>query len=423
MDGAKLNRKYVYNRFLPFQTFRDKDDDGFASCCFSADEKYLMLGTFSGDLKMINMASGEEAGSLTCHNSPIVHLEPSRDGKLLLTSCMGVTQDSALWTIGSSLECKFTFEDHLVEFSKISQDRIVGTKEETAHIYDTVTGSLIATLFDGSKANNYRANMATFSPTDKLVLNDGVLWDLRTSKPLHKFDKFNQYISGVFHPLGQEIIINSEVWDQRTFKLLYTVPALDQCQIKFNHAGDIIFATRVDDELDSLEEMKRTQFSSTLRTFDATDYSSIGTLDLKTRSIFDLCTDKFDFCLAVVEQISQFSENGAEESICRLYEIGKIRDEEDDVQEEEEETEAVEDEEEEEDEDPSFLDLDASSQSDGNEDDDGDNNDGVGEDTDDDDEDGDDVVVEFSPGESSSDDDIDDNDNDDLDDDMLFALV
>ena len=67
------------------------------------------------------------------------------------------------------------------------------------------------TLFDDDKANNYKANMATFSPTDDLVLNDGVLWDVRSRKPLHKFDKFNQFISGVFHPQGQEIIINSEV--------------------------------------------------------------------------------------------------------------------------------------------------------------------------------------------------------------------
>ena len=78
-------------------------------------------------------------------------------------------------------------------------------------IYDVATGTKLMTLFDDDKANNYKANMATFSPTDDLVLNDGVLWDVRCCKPLHKFDKFNQFISGVFHPQGLEIIINSEV--------------------------------------------------------------------------------------------------------------------------------------------------------------------------------------------------------------------
>ena len=78
-------------------------------------------------------------------------------------------------------------------------------------IYDVFTGAKLMTLFDAERANNYKANVASFSPTDDLVLNDGVLWDVRSRQPLHKFDKFNQYISGVFHPHGLEIVINSEV--------------------------------------------------------------------------------------------------------------------------------------------------------------------------------------------------------------------
>ncbi len=67
------------------------------------------------------------------------------------------------------------------------------------------------TLFDQDLANNYSRNRATFSPFNDLVLNDGVLWDINSGKSVHKFDKFNPSISGVFHPLGLEIIINSEV--------------------------------------------------------------------------------------------------------------------------------------------------------------------------------------------------------------------
>lgn len=43
------------------------------------------------------------------------------------------------------------------------------------------------------------------------ALNDGVLWDVTSGKAIHKFDKFNPNISGVFHPAGLEVIINSEV--------------------------------------------------------------------------------------------------------------------------------------------------------------------------------------------------------------------
>ncbi|KAK7102908.1 hypothetical protein V1264_021063 [Littorina saxatilis] len=429
-DGAKLNRKLFFSRFQVCQTYRDKEEDSFASCCFTDDEYYLMLGTYSGDIKLIDIQQMEETTTLQCHNAPIIKMQPGHQGKLLLTSSWGVTQESAVWAYGDTMEVKYRFEDHLAEFSKLTQDRIIGTNNETAHIYDVGTGTKVMTLYDDDMANNYKANMATFSPTDELVLNDGVLWDVRCRKPLHKFDKFNQFISGVFHPQGLEIIINSEVWDQRTYKLLHTVPALDQCQIKFNYMGDVIYAIRVDDEIDTMEDSHKAHYSSTLRTFDATDYSSIGTLDLKTRSIFDLCTDRRDSLMAVVEQNTQFTENGAEESICRLYQTQKLRDEEDNEQEEEEEAEdAVEDDDDDDDdddEDPSLLDF-GSSLSEGNEDEDdavqnnegnGNGNDEIGDDDDDDEP----LVMEFSP--SNSDDDDENDDNNDLDDDdMLFALA
>lgn len=78
-------------------------------------------------------------------------------------------------------------------------------------IYDIQTGQKTLTLNDPGLANNYKRNCATFSPTDDLVLNDGVLWDARASRAIHKFDKFNMNISGVFHPNGLEVIINTEI--------------------------------------------------------------------------------------------------------------------------------------------------------------------------------------------------------------------
>lgn len=78
-------------------------------------------------------------------------------------------------------------------------------------IYDIQTGNKLLTLFNPDLANNYKRNCATFNPTDDLVLNDGVLWDVRSAQAIHKFDKFNMNISGVFHPNGLEVIINTEI--------------------------------------------------------------------------------------------------------------------------------------------------------------------------------------------------------------------
>lgn len=121
-----------------------------------------------------------------------------------------------------------------MEFSRHSQDRVIGTEDQVAHvgtrgapaagalvaflppclrlqIYDIQTGQKTVTLNDPALANNYKRNCATFNPTDDLVLNDGVLWDVREAGAIHKFDKFNMNISGVFHPNGLEVIVNTEV--------------------------------------------------------------------------------------------------------------------------------------------------------------------------------------------------------------------
>lgn len=87
-------------------------------------------------------------------------------------------------------------------------------------IYDTATGHKILTLHDSNNTNNYSKNLASFNPTDDLVLNDGVLWDVKGKRVIHKFDKFNNFVSGVFHPSGLEIIINSEIVSLKKYQSL-----------------------------------------------------------------------------------------------------------------------------------------------------------------------------------------------------------
>uniref|UniRef100_A0A3Q3BBL1 DDB1- and CUL4-associated factor 1 n=1 Tax=Kryptolebias marmoratus TaxID=37003 RepID=A0A3Q3BBL1_KRYMA len=323
VDRGCLDRHLIFSRFRPISVFHegDGDESGFTCCAFSARERFLMLGTVSGHLKLYNVFSGEEEANYTCHTSAITHLEPSRNGKLLLTSASWSVPLSALWSMEDVFSMKNTFvDDHYVEFSKLSQDRVIGTKDQVAHIYDIQTGQKILTLNDPALANNYKRNCATFNPTDDLVLNDGVLWDVRGSQAIHKFDKFNMNISGVFHPNGLEVIVNTEIWDLRTFHLLHTVPALDQCRVVFNSNGTIMYGAmlQADDEDDVMDQQMKSPFGSSFRTFDATDYEPIATVDVK-RNIFDLCTDTKDCYLAVIENQDSISLD----TICRLYEVGR----------------------------------------------------------------------------------------------------
>ncbi|XP_067360198.1 DDB1- and CUL4-associated factor 1-like isoform X2 [Channa argus] len=323
VDRGCLDRHLIFSRFRPVSVFHkgDGDESSFTCCAFSACERFLILGTCYGLLKFYNVFSGEEEASYTCHSSAITHLEPSRDGKLLLTSASWSVPLSALWSMDNVFSMKNSFvDDHSVEFSKLCQDRVIGTKDQIAHIYDIQTGHKIQTLNDPTLANNYKRNCATFSPTDELVLNDGVLWDVRASRAIHKFDKFNMNISGVFHPNGLEVIINTEIWDLRTFHLLHTVPALDQCRVVFNRSATIMYGAtlQADDEDDAMEQQMKSPFGSSFRTFDATNYKPIVTLDVK-RNIFDLCTDSKDYYLALIEN----QDTVGSDTVCRLYEVGR----------------------------------------------------------------------------------------------------
>uniref|UniRef100_I3KLA0 DDB1- and CUL4-associated factor 1 n=1 Tax=Oreochromis niloticus TaxID=8128 RepID=I3KLA0_ORENI len=414
VDGGCFDRHLIFSRFRPISVFREADEDesGFMCCAFSARERFLMLGTCTGQLKLYNVFTGQEEASYSCHTSAITHLEPSRDGSLLLTSASWSYPLSALWGMKSVFIMKHSFlGDHYVEFSKLSQDHVIGTKEHVARIYDIQTGQVTLTLNNPDLANNYKRNCATFNPTDDLVLNDGVLWDVRTAQAIHKFDKFNMNISGVFHPNGLEVIINTEIWDLRTFHLLHTVPALDQCRIVFNNSGTVIYGAmlQADDEDDMMEMQMKSPFGSSFRTFNATDYKPIATIDVK-RNIFDLCTDTKDCYLAVIEN----QESVNTDTVCRLYEVGRQRlaeEEEEDEEDQEEDDDDDDDSDDDVDTDPLIAELE---------------NENGGEDEDDEEEeDGND---EFSPSDEevarlleedvdAADDDDDDDDDDEDDDD------
>ncbi|MFH4974522.1 hypothetical protein AB6A40_001231 [Gnathostoma spinigerum] len=326
---------FAFSRFRPSRTFAEAGES-YTCCNFSVDDEHILLGTYAGALHWYNIHTGLEESTTECHHSALTGVQQSKDGSFLLTSSAFVKPLSSLWKIGETQQHMINFPDEcFVEFSNRTLDKIIGTEESKATVYDTETGRAVVRFYDASIANNYTKNRATFDPTDELVLNDGVLWDVRIGA-VHKFDKFNTSISGVFHPKASQIIINSEVWDVRTFKLLKSVPALDQCKIVFSADADIIYGA-VHLDRDEPDIRFRQTFGSSFRTFDSRDYSVISTIDTK-RPLFDLCADHHDQYMAVVE-----TENPADdildlqENVCRMYEVGKRRDLED--QDEQEDTE------------------------------------------------------------------------------------
>nr|XP_023011599.1 protein mahjong [Leptinotarsa decemlineata] len=360
-----MDRRFVHSRFCPIQTIRLQNDEGFFTCAkFMPGDKTLVVGDYNGEIHLFNLHKGNEINMFTAHDNYIVHVEPSRTGDFMLTSSTWGKPVSAMWDM-KTFEMKMSFDDEEhVEFAKVTQEKVIGTKGEIAVIYDVNTKQATHTLTPRI-SNQYTKNKATFSYNDELVLSDGVLFDVNSGQSIHKLDKLNQTQSGVFHPNGLEIVSNTEVWDIRTFHLLKTVPALNQCSVMFSPVNTAIYAISMEQEMDDGDST----FDSSFKTVDAIDYSSIATIDVK-KSIYDLAIDGFDTQIAIVENQGMYS--SVQESVVRVYDVGRRRDDEDEQEEEEEED-----------------DMDGSDD-DNSDNDDGDNNDNNDNNDDDNDDDGDD---------------------------------
>ncbi|XP_052754263.1 DDB1- and CUL4-associated factor 1 isoform X2 [Galleria mellonella] len=330
VGGARANSRYVHGHFAPARTLRLQDDDAyFTHTIFHPTQQQLLAATSSGDIRVFNLFTGVEENSYQVHESYISHMQASRDGLLLLASTPTTWRPfSALFSMKDFEQLFQLDNEEYVEFSKMSDDRIIGTKGETATIFDTLTGRELMTLTP-SISNQYAKNRATFNPTDELVLSDGVLWDVNTGKEIHKFDKLNQTHSGVFHPNGLEVISNTEVWDLRTFHLLRTVPTLDKSEVTFNPSHTALYALCSDRDAE-----ERSQFDTSFKTLDAFDYSSIATIEVK-RNIYSLGVSPWGTQIALVENVGDIDQ--VQESCVKVYDVGRKRDHDDDAEEDEEE--------------------------------------------------------------------------------------
>jgi DDB1- and CUL4-associated factor 1 len=330
-SSVKLDRRFVHSQFHVARTLKTSDLDlCFTTCDFTSDASSLMIGTHSGEVRVFHINDSTEDFSASCSDSYINNIKCSRNGRLVLTSSTWHTPLSALWSVDNKqFSSKLSFNDEeYVEFSNLVQDKVLGTKAEKASIYDINTGQSIRSL-NPTIFNQYSKNRATFCPTDELILSDGVLWDFRSSQQIHKFDKLNNTLSGVFHPNGLEVVSNTEIWDLRTFHLLRTIPTLDQCQVKFS-PQNVMYAFSIQTE--TMEDERG--YDSSFKVLDSYDYSSISTTDVR-KSIYDLSVNSNGCQIALCE--NQGGYESVSESVVRVYTVGRKRGPEDDHEEEEEE--------------------------------------------------------------------------------------
>lgn len=128
--------------------------------------------------------------------------------------------------------------------------------------------------------------------------------------------------------------------DTKTLRLLKTVPVLNQCSVVFSPVNSALYAISMEREMDDGDS----SFDSSLKIIDSSDYSSIGihcihflrvfinaflilaTIDVK-KDIYDMSVNSFDTQILLVE--NQGIYKAIQESVVRLYDVGRRRDDED----------------------------------------------------------------------------------------------
>ncbi|KAI5077608.1 hypothetical protein GOP47_0007432 [Adiantum capillus-veneris] len=343
VQGRRRDRHFVYSRFRPLRPCRD-ERILLTSSAFLGTTFCLAASSQAGEICLFDCNTGNLLETHTCHQSSILSLrsasieldgsvEPTGllPGHLLLSSG---SSDARLWNSsvlgGAPLHsfdgCKLAcFNNSASLVAAISTD-----SAREVLLYDVETGKLEQRLPESSSFSavlrgNANCCSIHFSPSDSLLLWKGLLWDHRVPQAVHQFDQFTDYGGGGFHPAGNEVIINSEIWDLRFFKLLRNVPSLNQTVVNFNSTGDVIYATLRRNPESANHRRSKHPLSTAFRTIDAVDYTDIATTPVD-RCVLNLATESNN-CLISVVGVDVHNEM---DSIARLYEVGRRKPSDDD---------------------------------------------------------------------------------------------
>ncbi|KAK7283044.1 hypothetical protein RIF29_12270 [Crotalaria pallida] len=360
VHGNRRDRQFVYSRFRPWRTCRD-DAGALLTCItFVGDSCHIAVGSHNGELKFFDSNNSNVVESFTGHQNPLTLVQSfvSGETQLLLSSS---SQDVKLWDATSILSgptnsfegCKAArFCNSGNIFAALSSESV----RREILLYDIQTCQLESKLSDTFEASTGRSHVYSlihFSPSDSMLLWNGVLWDRRDPKPVHRFEQLTDYGGGGFHPAGNEVIINSEVWDLRKFRLQRSVPSLDQTSITFNASGDVMYAIlrrNLEDVMSAVHNTRRSKHPlyAAFRTLDAINYSDIATIPVD-RCVLDFASEPTDSFVGLVTMDDQDEMYAS----ARIYEIGRRRPTDDDS-----DPDDAESEEEDEDDDDDDIDVD-----------------------------------------------------------------
>ena len=194
-----------------------------------------------------------------------------------------------------------------------------------ANLYDLDTGSIVNTFTDKKLSSRYKWHRACFAPgTDNMILHDGLLWDVRSQKIIHKLDKLSECGMGTFRPDGTQVVVDSAVWDLRTFKLLLMCPVFENALLQFDSSSSVVYSFRPEIEpVMDLDDKAHSSYSVT----DSSDFSNITTTDLFPQVIRGMTLSPDGQKLAIITDKGTVdtTEWDFQRRQCRVYDIGRVR--------------------------------------------------------------------------------------------------
>jgi hypothetical protein len=275
--SSDIINRYVFSRYRPFRVVGSHGASYWGGMCSSEflGVNQLLTGNYNGEIRLWNLDSDSVVEEWSCHEGslPIVDLQANVHTRLGTQSSLFISgtagympyehSEIALWDLKNMSSSRWRFDGRSARFNTYG-DRVVAldirmhvnedwedrsdsvrSNVNGAVLLDVATGEVLAELKDNTFTNGYGAETnCIFAHCDTIVLSDGVLWDVRMSsiRAIHKFDKLSNSGFGHFHPNGNEVLVNSAVWDLRTYRLLRMVPSLDKCNLMFNTTGNAIYA-------------------------------------------------------------------------------------------------------------------------------------------------------------------------------------
>lgn len=305
MGGRPMYEKstthLIHGKYRPWRSYRF-DCFSITAGAFCHDRNILM-GSDAGEVRLLNPLNSSVLASWDCHPQEVDAISTHPNDRMVLTSTMSQV---GLWNM--------TLDQQLTSIAMIDQvfdgqfnhsgTQFLARAQDKVMLYDSKTAREIQSLNLNGRGNGYDSTNAVFNPTDQLILTDGVLWDLRQSDPVFKFDKLSSSAFGMFHPTRSQVVLNTAVWDLRTCRLEKVVSSMDLCALRFNPMGNILYAFH--------------PTGRCYRVLDGFEYRDITTIELDF-PVYDVAIDPYENFLMVVES------EGTPVSACRLYEIGRQR--------------------------------------------------------------------------------------------------